>query len=141
MKATSSSNRVKSYEETIDALNNLQSSPHKSVRQRDNSNKLQRTIDFLERSGVSLIQLDDLSVIHVTGTKGKWFSDKITTSNSYKALIFNSTGNRNSKTHLQILQKIGYDKVHLDFVSNKSSSLHLIGAILNIINPKLEYFQ
>jgi folylpolyglutamate synthase len=33
--------------------------------------KLQQTVTFLERSGVSLEKLDELSVIHLSGIKGK----------------------------------------------------------------------
>lgn len=33
--------------------------------------KYQDTVKFIERSGISMDQLDQLSVIHVSGTKGK----------------------------------------------------------------------
>ncbi|TGZ56924.1 Folylpolyglutamate synthase [Temnothorax longispinosus] len=65
-----------SYEEAIKALNlSLQSNAAylQSVKKQGANNpaKLKETEKYLLRSGITLEQLDSLSVIHVAGTKGK----------------------------------------------------------------------
>lgn len=73
------SNLVHSYEETIKTLNSLQTNAvllesYKKEGQRSKSvqqSKLDDTLKYLLRSGVTLENLDSLSVIHVAGTKGK----------------------------------------------------------------------
>ncbi|KAL0108879.1 hypothetical protein PUN28_014177 [Cardiocondyla obscurior] len=73
-----SCNINKSYEEAIKTLSlTLQSnagylqSVKKHPDYRNNSTKLKETEKYLLRSGITLEQLDELSVIHVSGTKGK----------------------------------------------------------------------
>ena len=64
-----------SYEAAMKALNSLQSNAKylklASQGNRDDSCKLHETEKYLLRSGITLEELDTLSVIHVAGTKGK----------------------------------------------------------------------
>ncbi|XP_054272672.1 folylpolyglutamate synthase, mitochondrial-like [Macrosteles quadrilineatus] len=65
------------YKEAVEALNSLQTNAQLLQKLRANKalgqeNNVIRTKKYLERSGVSLDRLDrELSVIHVSGTKGK----------------------------------------------------------------------
>ncbi|XP_018332239.1 folylpolyglutamate synthase, mitochondrial-like isoform X2 [Agrilus planipennis] len=63
------------FKQAVEALSGLQSNAeyirnHVKTNADDNSVK-SITIKYLERSGLTLNDLDELSVIHVTGTKGK----------------------------------------------------------------------
>ncbi|XP_065092550.1 folylpolyglutamate synthase, mitochondrial [Ochlerotatus camptorhynchus] len=67
---------VENYENAVQALNSLQS--NYSVLQSSTSRvhsgdsiHIQETVKFLQRIGISLETLDQLPVIHVSGTKGK----------------------------------------------------------------------
>lgn len=67
---------VENYENAVQALNSLQS--NYSVLQSSTSRvhsvdsiHIQETVKFLQRIGISLEALDQLPVIHVSGTKGK----------------------------------------------------------------------
>lgn len=67
---------VENYENAVQALNSLQS--NYSVLQSSTSRAhsvdsihIQETVKFLQRIGISLETLDQLPVIHVSGTKGK----------------------------------------------------------------------
>ena len=65
-----------SYDEAIVALNSLQTNatvPQKvrKERQKNVHLNLPQTIKYLERSGMLLENLDELKIIHVSGTKGK----------------------------------------------------------------------
>lgn len=71
-------NGLDTYERAISTLNTLQSNAStiaQSVahRRQNNfqSNQVQETEKFLKRSGLDYSDLDRLSVIHVSGTKGK----------------------------------------------------------------------
>ncbi|XP_055846172.1 folylpolyglutamate synthase, mitochondrial [Episyrphus balteatus] len=62
------------YESAIQKLNTLQSnaaSIRQSIINKKMLTNLDDTVKYLNRSGISLEQLDKLSVIHVSGTKGK----------------------------------------------------------------------
>jgi len=65
-----------SYDEAVAALNSLQTNAVtlarvRKERQRNVHLSLPQTRRYLERSGMSLTDLDSLQVIHVSGTKGK----------------------------------------------------------------------
>merc|ERR1719427_2105681 len=65
-----------SYDEAVAALNFLQTNAAlllkvRKERQKNVHLNLPQTIKYLERSGMSLTDLDSLQVIHVSGTKGK----------------------------------------------------------------------
>ncbi|XP_066994340.2 folylpolyglutamate synthase, mitochondrial isoform X2 [Anabrus simplex] len=67
------------YEEVVKTLNSLQTNAallqeYMNGGQRshaEQTKKMEETLKYLSRCGVTLEQLDDLSVIHVSGTKGK----------------------------------------------------------------------
>ncbi|KAK8380551.1 hypothetical protein O3P69_016861 [Scylla paramamosain] len=62
------------YEEAVQTLNSLQSNAavlQRIRQQRGFTNNVQATECFLDRVGISLKDLDSLSVIHIAGTKGK----------------------------------------------------------------------
>jgi len=76
--SSSSSNMSSSrtYEEAIKALNNLQTNAAlldkvRRERQKNVHLNLPLTAKYLERSGMTLEDLDSIKVIHVSGTKGK----------------------------------------------------------------------
>ncbi|XP_021934215.1 folylpolyglutamate synthase, mitochondrial-like isoform X4 [Zootermopsis nevadensis] len=90
------------YEEAVKALNSLQTNTAfiKELEKKDRHShdseikKFEETIKFLERSGVSLEKLDELSVIHVSGTKGKGstcaFCESILHHHGYKTGFYSS---------------------------------------------------
>lgn len=68
------SSEIIDYERAIHKLNTLQSnaaSIRQSIINKKMLTNLDDTIKYLNRSGISLEDLDKLSVIHVSGTKGK----------------------------------------------------------------------
>ncbi|XP_046801887.1 uncharacterized protein LOC124418726 [Lucilia cuprina] len=67
-------NIYQEYEEAVKALNALQSnaeSLRSSIHKRKRLNSLQDTQRYLLKSGLTIKDLEKLSYIHVTGTKGK----------------------------------------------------------------------
>ncbi|XP_019874923.2 folylpolyglutamate synthase, mitochondrial isoform X2 [Aethina tumida] len=89
------------YEAAVSKLNSLQSNAHyiqeygkKSKETQHRHHSALETRKFLERSGMSLDKLDNLSVIHVAGTKGKGttcaFSESILRHHGYKTGFFSS---------------------------------------------------
>ena len=65
-----------SYDEAVAALNNLQTNAAllqkvRKERQKNVHLNLPQTLKYLERSGMTLNDLDTLKIIHVSGTKGK----------------------------------------------------------------------
>ncbi|KAI8116805.1 hypothetical protein FF38_05668 [Lucilia cuprina] len=67
-------NIYQEYEEAVKALNALQSnaeSLRSSIHKRKRLNSLQDTQRYLLKSGLTIKELEKLSYIHVTGTKGK----------------------------------------------------------------------
>lgn len=93
---------INEYEEAVKALNSLQTNTAllEELKKEDRTSrvpkikKLQQTVTFLERSGVSLEKLDELSVIHVSGTKGKGstcaFCESILRHHGYKTGFYSS---------------------------------------------------
>lgn len=90
------------YKEAVKALNSLQSN-RACIQERMNEDrtshsseikKLEETVTYLTRSGVSLEKLDELSVIHVSGTKGKGstcaFCESILRHHGYKTGFYSS---------------------------------------------------
>uniref|UniRef100_A0A1B6K2T6 Folylpolyglutamate synthase n=2 Tax=Homalodisca liturata TaxID=320908 RepID=A0A1B6K2T6_9HEMI len=73
----SSNNYAGGYKDAIEALNSLQTNAQvlqklKLTKNYSQENNVQSTIKYLSRSGITLDQLErELSVIHVSGTKGK----------------------------------------------------------------------
>ncbi|XP_025113219.1 folylpolyglutamate synthase, mitochondrial-like [Pomacea canaliculata] len=91
--------RTSKYEEAIVALNSLQSNAEtirKSLANRNEARKqnIPQMINFLHRVGLSLDAVDNLSVIHITGTKGKGstcaFAESILRHYGYKTGFFSS---------------------------------------------------
>ncbi|XP_048005792.1 folylpolyglutamate synthase, mitochondrial-like isoform X2 [Leguminivora glycinivorella] len=66
-----------SYEEAVRKLNLLQSNKstidqiRRNIKTGEKCNNIEEMANYLQRTGVSLDRLDELSVIHVAGTKGK----------------------------------------------------------------------
>jgi folylpolyglutamate synthase len=90
---------TKSYEEAVRALNTLQSNAAVIEKIREERHKvrhlqLPQTIEMTQRAGVSLSDLDKLSVIHVSGTKGKGstcaFCESILRSHGFKTGFYSS---------------------------------------------------
>lgn len=88
-----------SYEEAISALNSLQTNAaqlqrSRKERQRNVHLNLPLTTKYLERSGMTLNDLDKLKIIHVSGTKGKGstcvFCESILRWNGLKTGFFSS---------------------------------------------------
>ncbi|XP_076436743.1 folylpolyglutamate synthase, mitochondrial-like isoform X2 [Babylonia areolata] len=97
--ATQQPRQKSSYEEAVVALNSLQSNAEtirRSLQHRNESRKhnIPNMINYLQRVGISLDDVDKLSVIHVTGTKGKGstcaFTESILRQYGYKTGIFSS---------------------------------------------------
>ena len=88
-----------SYEEAVSALNSLQTNAItlKKTRKERQANvhlNLPITRKYLERSGMSLEDLDQLKIIHVSGTKGKGstcaFSESILRHSGLKTGFYSS---------------------------------------------------
>ena len=88
-----------SYEEAVSALNSLQTNAItlKKTRKERQANvhlNLPITRKYLERSGMSLEDLDQLKIIHVSGTKGKGstcaFSESILRQSGLKTGFYSS---------------------------------------------------
>lgn len=74
--STSNNMSTRSYDEAIKALNSLQTNAAlldkvRKERQKNVHLNLPLTAKYLERSGMTLEDLDSIKVIHVSGTKGK----------------------------------------------------------------------
>ncbi|RDD38678.1 Folylpolyglutamate synthase, mitochondrial [Trichoplax sp. H2] len=86
------------YKSTVDALNNLQSNAMTlKIISNSGSEKevnVHRTITCLNRIGLSVDDLDSLSIIHVSGTKGKGstcaFTESILRAHGYKTGFYSS---------------------------------------------------
>jgi len=94
-----SNNRNLSYDEAVTALNSLQTNAItlKKTRKERQANvhlNLPITRKYLERSGMSLDDLDQLKIIHVSGTKGKGstcaFSESILRHSGLKTGFYSS---------------------------------------------------
>ncbi|XP_022104874.1 folylpolyglutamate synthase, mitochondrial-like isoform X1 [Acanthaster planci] len=62
------------YKEAVKKLNSLQSNPSALAKARNNETiegNAKKMEGFIQRAGMKVEQLDDLSIIHVSGTKGK----------------------------------------------------------------------
>ncbi|KAK7094761.1 hypothetical protein V1264_006266 [Littorina saxatilis] len=88
-----------SYTEAVKALNSLQSNAEtikRSLEHRNESRKhnIARMVDYLQRAGLTVEDIDKLNVIHVTGTKGKGstcaFAESILRQYGYKTGTFSS---------------------------------------------------
>lgn len=91
--------RNSSYDEAIKALNSLQTNSEVlemvlKERQKNVHLNIDQTKLFLERSGMTMKNLDSIPMIHVTGTKGKGstcaFCESILNQNGYKTGFFSS---------------------------------------------------
>ncbi|KAL5012404.1 hypothetical protein ScPMuIL_010955 [Solemya velum] len=89
----------KKYEEAVKTLNTLQSNAQTLERIRKERDKrssfiIPNMISFIERAGMSMDDIDKLSIIHVCGTKGKGstcaFSECILRQQGYKTGFFSS---------------------------------------------------
>ncbi|XP_071507083.1 folylpolyglutamate synthase, mitochondrial-like [Diadema antillarum] len=87
------------YQEAVRRLNTLQSNAKtideiKKNRDRGAYKNIPDVIDYASRVGISLDRLDDLSVIHVAGTKGKGsvcaFTESILRSSGFKTGFYSS---------------------------------------------------
>ncbi|KAI4497135.1 hypothetical protein M0802_007881 [Mischocyttarus mexicanus] len=93
-----SSYSIRNYHDAVKKLRCLQSNNNyiKNVtnNSRNDSTKLKDMEKYLNRSGISLEQLDKLSVIHVAGTKGKGsvcaFTESILREHGFKTGFFSS---------------------------------------------------
>ncbi|KAI0213240.1 Folylpolyglutamate synthase, mitochondrial [Lamellibrachia satsuma] len=89
---------AKSYEEAVRTLNTLQSNAAVLEKARQlhalKQLSLPETVQFASRAGISLDDLDKLSAIHVSGTKGKGstcaFCESILRRHGYKTGFFSS---------------------------------------------------
>ncbi|XP_064616847.1 folylpolyglutamate synthase, mitochondrial-like [Liolophura sinensis] len=85
----------KRYQRAICALNHLQSNlQNLAIKDDLHKNKIQSTLKYVERVGLTLDDIDKLSVIHVSGTKGKGstcaMSESILRHHGYKTGFFSS---------------------------------------------------
>ncbi|XP_022104844.1 folylpolyglutamate synthase, mitochondrial-like isoform X2 [Acanthaster planci] len=77
MSAQSEESVARNYEEAVHKLNALQSNASVLASARNNrlnetaKGNIKKVEEFLQRAGLEVEQLDDLSIIHVSGTKGK----------------------------------------------------------------------
>ncbi|XP_070531989.1 folylpolyglutamate synthase, mitochondrial-like isoform X2 [Ptychodera flava] len=87
------------YEEAVRVLNTLQTNAAvlekiRRDRGRRNEKSLPETIQFLERVGITLDDIDNLSIIHVSGTKGKGstcaYCESILRANGFKTGFYSS---------------------------------------------------
>ncbi|CAG9773035.1 unnamed protein product [Ceutorhynchus assimilis] len=86
-----------SYKEAIDTLNKLQSNieyiKHAKIKNNQENNMLEMR-KFLNRSGITLEQLDTLPVIHIAGTNGKGttcsYCEQILRNHGYKTGFYSS---------------------------------------------------
>jgi len=88
-----------SYSEAINALNSLQTNAKvlekvRKERQKNVHMNLPTTVKYLERSGMTLEDLDTLKIVHVSGTKGKGstcaFSESILRSHGLRTGFYSS---------------------------------------------------
>ncbi|XP_062621942.1 folylpolyglutamate synthase, mitochondrial-like isoform X3 [Saccostrea cucullata] len=95
----STAENSKKYEEAVSALNTLQSNAQTLEKIRQQGGKkaelnIPNVIKFAERVGITLDDVDKLSVIHVSGTKGKGstcaFCESILRHQGYKTGFFSS---------------------------------------------------
>ncbi|BFZ05785.1 hypothetical protein BsWGS_08824 [Bradybaena similaris] len=94
---TAASSGPRSYEAAMKALQNLQSNAEVIAKARQNKSpvhNIPNMIKYIVRSGLTMDDVDKLSVIHVSGTKGKGstcaFSERILYSRGYKTGLFTS---------------------------------------------------
>lgn len=90
---------TKSYEEAIRALNALQTNAQtlEKIRREADRNRdrnIPDTIRFAERAGITMDDVDELNIIHVSGTKGKGstcaFAESILRKFGYKTGLYTS---------------------------------------------------
>lgn len=90
---------AKSYEEAVKTLNTLQSNAAtiekiRSTQDRNRHQSIPETIEMAARVGITLDDVDGLSVIHVSGTKGKGstcaFCENILRQHGFKTGFFSS---------------------------------------------------
>ena len=121
-----SSKRNLSYEEAVTALNSLQTNAItlKKTRRERQANvhlNLPMTRKYLERSGLTMDDLDQLKVIHVSGTKGKGstcaFSESILRHSGLK------TGFYSSPHLVSVTERIGINGEPIDEVETDSTSI------------------
>ncbi|XP_066153241.1 folylpolyglutamate synthase, mitochondrial-like [Euwallacea fornicatus] len=110
------------YKDAIDTLNKLQSNAEYIKRAKIKNNQehnMQEMAKFLNRTGISLEQLDNLPVIHIAGTKGKG------TTSSYCESILNShgykTGFYSSPHLLEVRERIRLNGVPISQVKFASN--------------------
>ncbi|XP_074655770.1 folylpolyglutamate synthase, mitochondrial-like isoform X2 [Tubulanus polymorphus] len=90
---------AKNYEEAVRTLNTLQSNfavleKTRLGKDRERHKNIPETIEFCNRAGVTLNDIDQLSIIHVSGTKGKGstcaFSESILRNHGYTTGFYSS---------------------------------------------------
>ncbi|CAJ1068707.1 folylpolyglutamate synthase%2C mitochondrial-like [Xyrichtys novacula] len=91
-------NRTKTFQGAVCVLNSLQykssASERLHVRQENPGLQLQNMHGFLQRTGITVNELDKLNVIHVTGTKGKGstcaFTERVLRGYGFKTGFYSS---------------------------------------------------